>query len=282
MDLIDLINDQLPRLYWPAFDPRLLQAATLGTLLAVNIAWLDLGSSVAQAATTIAFALATQALACRLIGVRWDWRSPLITGLSLSLLLRTHDPILWATAGTLAIASKFLLRVDRKHVFNPACLAIVVLLGTGQVWVSPGQWGSLAWAGLALAGTALLVLQRAARADTALAFLGTYLTLLACRCASLGDPWALPWHQLQSGSLLIFAFFMVTDPRSTPDARPARLLFAVAVAGLAFHLQFHLQVREGFFYALAIVSPATPLLDHLLPASRFRWRTRPLVPETAS
>lgn len=267
---------------WLSLDPRLFQAVTLGTLLSANILWLDLGSSAGQAAVTIACTLATQTVVCRLIGVRWDWRSPLITGLSLSLLLRSHDPTIWAAAGVLGTASKFALRIRGKHIFNPACLAIVVLLATGRVWVSPGQWGSVAWSGLALAGAALLVLQRAARADTALVFLGTYTALLACRCTLLGDPWTIPWHQLQSGSLLIFAFFMITDPRSTPDARPARFLFAAAVAGLAFHLQFNGQMREGLFYALAIVSLTTPLLDRLLPASRFCWSAmRPLVPETA-
>ena len=41
--------------------------------------------------------------------------------------------------------------------------------------------------------------------------------LLLARAFWLGDPLAIPLHQMQSGSLLIFAFFMISDPRTTPD-----------------------------------------------------------------
>jgi enediyne biosynthesis protein E5 len=115
-------------------------------------------------------------------------------------------------------------------------------------------------------------LQRAQRADIAIGFLGTYAGLLVLRAALLGDPPAIPLHQLQSGALLIFAFFMITDPRSTPNRRLGRLLFSVAVAALGYSLQFDWQIRPGLFFALAALSPTTPLIDRFLPATRFAWR----------
>lgn len=244
-------------------DGRHPQIAVLSALLALQIGWIDFGASAAQAAMTIAAALSTQWVAGRTIGLRWDWRSPLITGLSLSLLLRSHDPAVWAAAGLLGIGSKFLLRVGGKHLFNPACFAIVVLLLSGQAWVSPGQWGALAWSGLLLGGGAAVVLSRARRVDTAIAFLLCYACLLGIRCQVLGDPWSIPWHQLHSGALLIFACFMITDPRTTPDRRSGRIGFAVVVGILAYALQFHSQMREGLFFALALAAPLVPLIDRL-------------------
>jgi len=182
-------------------DPRLLQAGVLASLLVVQLGWLDYGASAAQAVTTIASALVTQALACRILARPMDWRSPLVTGLSLSLLLRSHDPAIWALAGLLGIGSKFLIRVAGKHVFNPACFAIVVLLLTGRAWVSPGQWGALAWSAALLGGSGALVLGRARRIDTAAVFLLGYCGLLLVRCLSLGDPLTIPLHQVQSGAL---------------------------------------------------------------------------------
>ena len=262
----------------PALDPRLFQIASLGGLLAVNLAWFDMGASLAQSAVTLTAAPIAQALFCRLYGRAFDWRSPVITGLSLSLLLRTHEPLLWIAAALLAIGSKFLIRVRGKHLFNPAAFAIVALLfasalsPSGGVWVSPGQWGSAVWQVLLVTSLGGLVLTRSRRLDTALAFLACYAGLLLIRCLWLGDPLAIPLHQLQSGALLLFAFFMVTDPRSTPDSRVGRMLFAAGVAGLAYYLQFAWQVRTGLFYALVFVSLTTPLLDRVLPAQRFRWR----------
>jgi hypothetical protein len=91
----------------------------------------------------IGAALLTQIICVRLTGAPLDLRSPLITGLSLSLLLRADALWLYATAGVIAIASKFLLRAGGKHIFNPAGFAIVLLLlASGGVWISPGQWGA--------------------------------------------------------------------------------------------------------------------------------------------
>jgi len=257
---------------WPT-DGRYYQIAALGLLLAFNMAFLDLGARPLPSLLAIAGALLTQAACSRL----WrlpaiDLRSPLITGLSLSLLLRADEPWLHAAAGVIAIASKFVLRLDGKHVWNPAGLAIVVLLfGTDRVWISPGQWGTSLWFAALLGFLALLVLQRARRGDVALFFLCSHALLLLARALWLGDPLAIPLHQLESGSLLIFAFFMISDPRTTPDARLARFLFAFAVAALAHYLAFFMQMRPALYVALIALSPVNPIFDRLLPAERFHW-----------
>jgi Na+-transporting NADH:ubiquinone oxidoreductase subunit NqrB len=257
---------------WQRVDPRLLQIATLGGLLALGIGWFDLDASIAQAVVTIAATVASEAAFNRrgaswLAWARQGWRSPLISALSLTLLLRTRDPLLWAASGLIAIGGKRLLAVEGRHVVNPACLAIVILLlATQAVWVSPGQWGALGTGAVALGGAAGLVLNRARRLDVAAAFLGAWAVLLAARCLWLGDPWAIPCHQMQSGALLVFACFMITDPRTTPASRPARIVFAVAVAAVGHWLQFFWQLREGLFYALAIVSLAVALI-RLIPAT---------------
>ena len=257
---------------WP--DPRWFQIATLAGLLTVAILVYDTGASLAQLGVTLGAALAMQAVATR--GRALDWRSPAVTALSLTLLLRTHAPLAWAAAGALGVASKFVLRVRGKHLFNPACFAIVALLLTTRlVWVSPGQWGALAWGAAVLGSAAGLVLSCARRLDTASTFLAAWAALLAARCVALGDPWAIPLHQMQSGALLVFAFFMVTDPRSTPDSRAGRMVFAGAVAALAHLLMFRWQLRDGLFYALAAAAPLTPLLDSAAPAPRFTWAARP-------
>jgi Na+-translocating ferredoxin:NAD+ oxidoreductase RnfD subunit len=95
--------------------------------------------------------------------------------------------------------------------------------------------------------------------------------LLLSRAWYLGDPLAIPLHQIQSGSLLIFALFMITDPRSTPDSRVGRLIFAAGVAVLAHLFLFRWQIRENVFYALVLVSCATPIIDRIWPGPRFAW-----------
>ncbi len=261
-------------------DPRWFQIGSLSILLGASIAWFDFGARPGQSAVTIAAALSAQCVACRARKLRFDPLSPLITGLSLSLLLRTHDPALWVAASAIAVGSKMLLRVRGKHVFNPANIGIVALIAAGaDVWISPGQWGAAGWLAAVLLSLGALVLGRARRADTAAVFIAAYAGLLVIRASRLGDPAAIPLHQLMSGSLLLFTCFMITDPRSTPDHPAGRVLFAVAVAALAYHLQFALQLRAGLFLALAAVSLTTPVIDATFRAARYRWHAPTMIQE---
>jgi len=264
----------LPRDLWS--DARHYQIAALSTLLIYNIGWLDFGARPLNSALAIASSLLTQVLCSRYYGLpSIDLRSPLITGLSLSLLLRADEAWLHAAAGAIAIGSKFLFRIDGKHIWNPAGLAIVVLLLTSNdVWISPGQWGSAVWFATLLGFFAILVLHAARRSDMALFFLASHAALLFARAWWLGDPIAIPIHQLQSGSLLIFAFFMISDPRTSPDARLGRFVFAASVALTAHYLAFFMQMRPALYVALIALSPLTLLIDRILPAERFAW-TRP-------
>ena len=258
-------------------DARHYQIAALSALLIFNLGWLDFGAQPLNSALAIAAALATQALCTNLFSLpSFDPRSPLITGLSLSLLLRADDPWLPALAAVIAIGSKFVFRIGGKHIFNPAGFAIVVLLFTQHgVWISPGQWGTSIWLAALLVFFAILVLQAAQRSDIALFFLGSHAALLVARAAWLGDPLAIPLHQLQSGSLLIFAFFMISDPRTAPDSRLGRLLFAVSVAALGHYLAFFMQMRPALYVALIALSPLTLVLDRIIPAKRFVWIANP-------
>ncbi len=256
-------------------DARHLQIAVLAVLLALNLAWVDFGARPLPSLVGIGACLVGQALCHRL------WRTPalevrsaLITGLSLALLLRGDALWVPAAAGLLAMASKHAVRIRGKHLWNPSAVAIgAMVFGTDHAWVSPGQWGTALWLAALLSLLAIVVLAAASRADISLAFLGSYAGLLVWRAIQLGDPLTIPLHQLQNGSLLLFAFYMISDPRTVPDARIARLIFAATVAGLAYWLAFHDQIRPALYAALIVLSPLSPLLDRAFPAPRFQWST---------
>lgn len=254
-------------------DPRIAQLAVLGALAGWGLLALDFEVAPLAAAVTLATALAAQGACAALARIPFDARSALVSGLSLTLLLRS-DALGWhALAAAAAICSKFALRVRGKHFVNPTNFALVaLLLATDRVWVSPGQWGSGPLLAAALAAGAGWVL-RSARADATLAFLVAWCGLLAGRALWLGDPLAIPLHQLESGALLLFAGFMLSDPRTLPDARPARIALALAVAALAYVLRFRFFEPNALLYALAAATLLTPLLDRLAPGARFEWRT---------
>jgi len=254
-------------------DPRLFQIATLTCLLVYGAARLDFEVRPLVVLTILATALGAQLV---LAGVfrrsTVELRSALISTLSLCLLLRTTTPGVAAFAAAAAIASKFTLRIHNKHLFNPTAFGLAVVLATADnAWISAGQWGTAPLAGLWIAGIGSLVIRRAHRSDITWAFLGSYLVLLFGRSWWLGDPIAIGMHHISSGAFLIFAFFMISDPRTTPDARAGRILFAAAVAATAFTLRFGFYQTNALLWSLLACAPMVPLLDRWLPADRYQW-----------
>ncbi|HKB80049.1 MAG TPA: RnfABCDGE type electron transport complex subunit D [Thermoanaerobaculia bacterium] len=256
----------------PRIDPRLYQITALTLLLAWGVFALDLQGALSRAAVVMAAAIAAQAVCSRLAGIRFDPRSAAISGLSLTLLLRAGSIIPLLAAAALAVGGKFAIRWRGKHLFNPTNFAIVVLLMTGApVWVSPGQWGSVAFFGFLVVCLGGLVVNRAARSDVPLAFIAAWAAIVIGRSLWLGEPMTIPLHRLQNGALLIFTFFMISDPKTTPDSRAGRILFAAIVALGAGFVQFHLFGTNGVLWSLFAAAPLVPLLDAVFPDTRYEW-----------
>ncbi len=212
---------------------------------------------------------------------RFTLRSTLITTLSLWILLRV-DSLLWlCLVPFLAIASKYLFRYSvggsYKHFFNPANFAIVlpILLGA-PVWLSPGNWAGNAGVGMWFLALGVLITLQVRKLDTAVWFLGLYLGLHLVRHLWLADPHAIYLHKLQNPGLILFAFFMITDPRSTPTTAWSRGVFAALVGVLSFYLSAKNFGTHDFFYVLFFASMFTPVLDVFSGRSAFEWKQKNL------
>src|SRR5918996_2092190 len=256
-------------------DPRYYQIAVLTSLLVYGVGWLSFDVGGTHIAILLGSVLLTQFLCGKFFAAApFDPRSALISGLSLCLLLRTHSPLLLIVAAGVTIASKFLIKWNHKHIFNPTNFGIVFMIGlTGEVWVSPAQWGSKLYFGFLMACLGGMVVHRALRSDVSYAFVFSYAAILFGRAFWLGDPWAIPLKQLQSGALLLFTFFMISDPKTTPDSRTGRMLFAILVAAGAAYVQFGLYRTNGLLWSLVVCSALTPLIDYLLPGTKYQWNS---------
>ncbi|HYU23647.1 MAG TPA: RnfABCDGE type electron transport complex subunit D [Thermoanaerobaculia bacterium] len=247
-------------------DPRLWQIGALTALLMYGVFVLRFEVTLLRAALIVGTAVATQRVFSK------DVLSAVISGLSLTLLLRSNHLYILLAAAVIAVASKFVVRIKGKHIFNPTNFAIVALIATtNDAWVSPGQWGSVAFFGFLIVCLGGLVVYRAERSDVTCAFIVFWSAVVIGRSLWLGEPITIPLHRLENGALLLFTFFMISDPRTTPDSRAGRILFAALVALGAGYIQFRLFRTNGILWSLAITSFFTPLIDRLFPAERFVW-----------
>lgn len=255
-------------------DARHYQLAFLLTFLLTGL--FSLHWSLTDWLIPVTFLTAFMTQLCFIHFLKLPWhtlKSSTISSFSLCLLFRSDQLWVIAVAALLTVASKFLFRFQHKHFYNPANFGIcATILLTGQGWISPGQWGSEeTW--LFLVGIlGFLVVTRANRLDLALSFFIGFGGAMLIRLI-YWQQWPLDalTHVYTNGALLLFTFFMITDPVSTPANKTIRIVWAFAIGLLAFYLQAYHWINGAPLWALFIMSPLTPLLDRYFKGEKFEW-----------
>jgi Na+-transporting NADH:ubiquinone oxidoreductase subunit NqrB len=256
-------------------DARDFQIGYLLIFLLYGILFLAWDADLSKYIVICAACLITQA-----VGIRFTTRnyrglkSAMITALGLCLLLKANSYETLVLASVLSIASKFLIRSKGKHIFNPNNfgLVLVLLLFPNDAWISPGQWGSDAMLAYFFTGAALIMLLRVGRLSTTIGFLGMLFILEYCRTV-LYQGWPMDALMLKfsNGSLLLFAFFMITDPVTTPRTVKGRLLWSACVGILTFVLTGWFYLHTAPIWALFIFAPATLLVNKIFKGKAFSW-----------
>ena len=261
-------------LAWLPQDARIYQILFLASLLTFGVLARDFTLLPSQMLLAFAAGLATQAFWLHAMGLqRKGFLSAFVTCFGLSILLRSDTLWVHPLAACLAMSAKFVIRVNGKHLYNPANLGVILATTLlPGAWISPGQWGNELAAAVWFVALGGVVVQRARRWDIAWFFLGGWLGLVALRVLWLGQSWAVWAHQLGSGALLLFAFFMISDPMTIPNRKGARVAYALIVAMAAFCWQYVLFRPNALVWALFLATPIVPIIDRLWPAEKFSWR----------
>ena len=207
-----------------------------------------------------------------LISRNWAF-SVLISAISLCLLLRVNDWYISLLAAFITVASKYIFRFDHKHFFNPSAIGIVATIFlTGDAWLSPGQWGSNAVVFFAVITLGTIVVTRVQKLDVSVSFLLTYVGLLYWRqVLILGWPMDHFIQSVSTGSLLLFTFFMISDPKTSPNHPVARIIWAVLIAIISFYLAAFKWKYNTPVWVLVAAAPLVPVLNKLFKANDFNW-----------
>ena len=201
---------------------------------------------VGSALVAVVVCLAVNALFAATFGAPTNNDSALISALILALIVgpaQTMDAYVFlGWAGTLAMASKYIVARHHVHLFNPAALAVVA---TGVfAWQTASWWvATSAMTPYVIVG-GLLVVRKLRRGDLVLMFLWTTLFLTLAWSALEGVPWqqALRQGMLESPAWFL-AFVMLTEPVTLPPTQRLQMLYG-ALAGVLVVPQLHL----GTFY----------------------------------
>jgi Na+-translocating ferredoxin:NAD+ oxidoreductase RnfD subunit len=170
-----------------------------------------------------------------------EWVVPdgaILTGLVVAMVLSPMEP--WyvaAITSAIGVLSKYVIRVGRANVFNPAALGLVAtfyIFNTGQSW-----WGALPevtlWALILLFATGIFITDRVNKIPLVLSFLGIYF-LLVTITAFVGAPAKVAelYRTPDLHAALFFAFFMVTDPPTSPPKARDQLVNGAITAVVSY------------------------------------------------
>ena len=278
-------------------DPRMRLSVVIVALQVLGQTVLRFKLSIAQILVSIAVcALVEMAVSgWRQRAIVWP-ASAVLTGNSTAFILRangTHPGDWWSLRGIqwfvlaalVGILSKYLIRVGDRHLFNPSNLGLVtVFLAVGARHVFPQYlyWGPtsppvLAALAVILAG-AVWVLRPLRMWPMVAAFLLPFAALVAVEALS-GRCFYATWHRgpvcgsaywlnlVTSPELLVFVFFMISDPKTAPREADARIVYGVAIgllaAGLLVLQPSEFGIKVAILAALTVVCAVVPLLDRV-------------------
>ena len=188
--------------------------------------------------------------------------SAYISGISISILVRS--PMLWpyALGGAISIMSKFVLRWRGRHLWNPTNFGICALLFLAPFAVAPlsVQWGNDLWPMLVIWAVGLWTVWRAKRAHITLAYVGSFFFFAFVRSLITGGAYAAEVAPITGPMYQLFALFMVTDPKTTVSSKWGAALVACLVGFV--EMLFRLgEVIYAPFYALFLVGPVALLVE---------------------
>ena len=222
--------------------------------------------------------------------------SPHITGLAVAMLLYANERLLpIAFAAAVAIGSKYLFRVGvnggRRHFFNPSNLGITATLlafpwvGIAQPYMFTenlaGVWDWVLPAVIVCSGSFLNGVFTK-KLPLIGGWLGGFALQAVIRHFLFGNLLPASLNPMTGMAFLLFTFYMVTDPATTPVSVRGQIAFGAAVAAaygtlMAFHIVF------GLFFGLSIVCTGRGALLYLraLAAQRAEGRVKVPIPAEA-
>jgi hypothetical protein len=215
--------------------------------------------------------------------------SPHLTGLSVALLLMTHDRLLPIIFGVVVgIGAKWLIKTPAsaggRHIFNPSNLGIcLALLLFATIGIAPpyhfteGVSGWLDWVvpGVILCIGFFLNYKLTRRIPLIMAWLGGFAAQAVLRSLLFGTPPVAGLMPFTGMAFMLYTLYMITDPATTPSDRRGQIGFGLAVAGV-YGVLMVLHIVYGLFFALMTVCAVRGLSIH------FRaWRVRAGAPALA-
>ena len=257
-----------------SLDNRYLPPLFITTILVVGHFAYGILESYERTAIAIVFALVAELALGRIFFGKWiNLSSAYISGISVGILIRS--PAFWpyALCSVISIMSKYVLRVNGRHLWNPSNFGICVLLFLAPETVAALtiQWGNFIWPLLVIWILGSVIIWRAKRIHISATYVLSFFLFAFVRSWITGDHWLSEVSPITGPMYQLFVFFMITDPKTTVRSKKWQCIVVFIVAFVEMLLRLN-HVVYAPLYALFLVGPAAMLSDIWL-ESRKRGET---------
>ncbi len=296
-------------------DPRLKLSATIWALTILGLTILRLQVSIPQIAVCVLLPAVIEIVATyrRERVLVWP-ASSLQTGISVAFIFRvsgTQHGDWWSVRGlhyfalviVLSLLPKYLLRHNNRHIFNPSNIGLawgLLLIGPSHVFSEHLWWAPLGAPVLismaVIVAGAFWLLRQVRMIPLAAAFLATFFALIGL-CALSGRTYFAVWHTGPVGGsfywltialspeVLIFVFFMITDPQTAPKSPLGRIIFgastAAVAAGLILVQSTEFGIKVAILASLLVTCALVPVIEAVNRRVQARRPGAPVLPPLA-
>lgn len=281
-------SDTTPRRPRLAFDSRFVAPILITTILLVA----HVGYGILEAYPKTLLAIGTSIITEVLLGL-WITKkvphlaSAYISGISCGILVRSPEWWPYALAAMISITSKYVIRVNGRHLWNPSNLGIAALLFLAPQTVASLsiQWGNNLGAMAVIWCLGAFIVAKLRRLHICATYVASFFAFALLRAviggmhgsdATLWSRFLAEAAPITGPMYQLFIFFMITDPKSTVMTRKGQMWVVFGVAAMECVLRLAGNVHAPY-YALFLVGPFANLLE----IGKQEWNKRRLAPAQA-
>jgi enediyne biosynthesis protein E5 len=232
-----------------------------------------------RTALAILTSIGVELLLGRMFSGQWPHlASAYVSGISVGMLVRSPEFWPYALCSAISITSKYVIRVDGRHIWNPSNLGIVAMLVLAADTVAglSVQWGNTLLPMVVVWTFGSVIIHSLGRFHITATYVVSFVAFASLRSIVTGHPFLSEVAPITGPMYQLFIFFMITDPKTTvrPVWGQVVVAFLVAAVEAAFRL---MEFVHAPYYALFVVGPAANLIE----MAAARRRPRPAVPAGA-
>jgi len=253
----------LPASLFQRIDKRYLAPVLVTMVLVVGQLSFGFLESWWRTAFAILTSITVELLLGRMITGKWPHlASAYISGISIGMLLRSPEFWPYPLCAAISIVSKYVLRVDGRHLWNPSNFGIVAMLVLASDTVAglSVQWGNNLLPMVFVWVFGSVILWMVDRLNITVTYVLSFLFFAVLRAWITGHTMISEIAPITGPMYQLFIFFMVTDPKTTVRRKWAQSLvvFIIAAVEAVFRL---MQFVYAPFYALFLVGPIANLIE---------------------